>query len=75
MQATHLVHKLTPPGWQYEQAFSLYKALFNLAIHRIYEGFYQVVLDFFGVYISSYNPKTFYHQLPQTHADLQTTVH
>jgi hypothetical protein len=46
MQARHLVHKLIPPGWQYEQACSVCTDLFNHAIYGIYEGFYQVVLDF-----------------------------
>jgi hypothetical protein len=46
MQARHLVHKLIPLCWQYEQACSVCTALFNHAISGIYEGFYEVVLDF-----------------------------
>jgi hypothetical protein len=49
MQARHIVYKGIPPGWQYEQARSVCKALFNHAIHGIYEGFFQVVLDFIWV--------------------------
>jgi hypothetical protein len=41
------VEELMAPGWQYEQSYcSVCKALFNHAIYGIYEGFYQVVLDF-----------------------------
>jgi hypothetical protein len=46
MQAQHLVAELLTPDWQYEQACSVCKVLFNLAIYGIYEGFYQAVLDF-----------------------------
>jgi hypothetical protein len=49
MHARHLVHKLIPPGWQYEQACSVCTAFSNHAIHKICEGFYQVVLDFIWV--------------------------
>jgi hypothetical protein len=49
VQARHLMHKLTPPGWQYEQACSFCKALFNHATYGIYEGFNQVVIDFIWV--------------------------
>jgi hypothetical protein len=41
--------KLIPPGWQCEQACSFCQALFNRAINVIYEGFYQVVLDFIWI--------------------------
>jgi hypothetical protein len=49
MQARHLVHKLIPPGWQYEQTCFVCTALFNHAIYEIYEGFYQVVPNFMCV--------------------------
>jgi hypothetical protein len=49
MQARHLVYKLIPPAWQYEQACSVCKVLFNHAIYGIYEGFHTVVLDFIWV--------------------------
>jgi hypothetical protein len=44
-----LVHRLKPPGWQYEQAWSVCTALFNHVIYGIYEGFHQAVLDLFWV--------------------------
>jgi hypothetical protein len=49
MQARHLVEELIPPGWQYEQARSVCKALVYHAVYGIYAGFYQVVLIFIWV--------------------------
>jgi hypothetical protein len=49
--ARHLVYKLIPPCRQYEPACSVCTALFNHAIYGIYEGFYQVVLDFIWVVV------------------------
>jgi hypothetical protein len=49
LQARHLVAELIPPGLQYEQACSGFKALINHAIYGIYEGFYLVVLNFIWV--------------------------
>jgi hypothetical protein len=42
IQARHLVYKLMPPGWQYEQACSVCK------LYAIY-GINQAVLDFIWV--------------------------
>jgi hypothetical protein len=39
MQARRLVYKLIPPGCQYKQAFPACLALFNHAIHGIYDFF------------------------------------
>jgi hypothetical protein len=42
MQARRLVYKLMQSGWQYEQASSVCKTLFDYATYGIYEGFCQV---------------------------------
>jgi hypothetical protein len=50
MQARHLVEELIPPGWQYEQACSVCKAVSNHAIkiYGIYVGFVRWSLTLFG---------------------------
>jgi hypothetical protein len=44
MQAKHVAEELKSYGWQYEQAYSVFKA-----INGIYERFRPVVLDFIWV--------------------------
>jgi hypothetical protein len=49
LHVSYLLEERIPPGWQYEQACSYGKALFNHAIYGVCEGFCQVALDFIWV--------------------------